>query len=207
MSGGHGRSNHARGRGHMTIVAARNLRVSATLWVVATLAAAGCGQAQRAAATSGRVPQHHLISRCRLELRYGGSSAAGGQVMAEVSVRNAGPTRCALDRYPEVLLRGSSGQTLRLRQYDGGDNAFPPTRVGRYLKPGSDARFWLAFAPLGAGGVSCRNLFAASMVVTFAPGVHGRLDGLLLGLSKANQPIGPCAHTGFNVSPVGISVG
>jgi hypothetical protein len=178
-------------------------RLTGPLLVAVVLSTAGCGHTQAARTTSARVRRQTLVSRCQLELRYGGSGAGTGQVVADIVVRNLGPARCRIDRYPQVRLLGLYGRTLRLRQIDGNNSVFPSTPVVGYLNPGVDAGFALAFAPLAAGGDNCPSArTAAAMVVSFAPHVQARLDGLGHGLIKGiRAPIDPC--DGFEVSTVG----
>jgi hypothetical protein len=174
------------------------------LLVALVLSMAGCGRTQPARTASARVQRQTLASRCRLKLRYGGSSAATQHVVADIGVRNLGPARCRIDRYPQVRLIGVHDRTLRLPQGDGNNSIFPPTRVVRYLNPGADAGFGLVFDPLAAGGYNCPSArTAVGMVVTFAPHVQARLDGLYHGLIKGERaPIDPCG--GFDVSRVSV---
>jgi hypothetical protein len=178
-------------------------KLTGPLLVAIVLSTAGCDQTQAARTTSARVKRQALISRCQLVLRYFGSTAATQLVWANVGVRNLGPARCRIDRYPQVRLIGIDGRTLRLREIDtDSDSVFPPTRVVRYLDPRVDAGFELVFAPLAAGGDNCPSARTAiAMVVTFAPHVQARLGGLSHGLIKGERaPIDPC--DGFDVSPV-----
>jgi hypothetical protein len=190
-------------RGGPVMVCLRKL--TGPLLVALVLPAAGCGQTQAVRTASAHVPRQAVVSRCRLELRYGTSSAGTGEVHVVVGVRNLGPVRCRIDRYPQVRLIGIGGRTLRLRRTDtDSDSLFPPTRFVRYLNPGVDAAFGLVFAPLAPGGFNCYSArIAVAMVVTFAPHVEARLDGLDHGLRKGiRAAIAPCG--GFDVSPVSV---
>jgi hypothetical protein len=62
------------------------------------------------------------------------------------------------------------------------------------------AHFLLAFFPLTGAGNNCPSTRAATVWTYFGPlaGAHTTIRGY----SKERQPIAPCPHTGFNVSPV-----
>lgn len=178
-------------------------KLTSPLLVALVLSMAGCGRTQAARTSAVRPQRLALVSPCQLGLLYSGSAAGTGEVHAGIEVRKMGPARCRIDRYPQVRLIGIDGRALRVRQIDtDSPSQFPPTRVVRYLNPGADAGFELAFAPLTPGGEDCPSArTAVAMVVTFAPHVHARLDGLDHGLIKGiRAAIDPCGA--FYVSPV-----
>jgi len=165
-------------------------RQALTLLGAAAMLIAACGASARPAVHDGR---------CRLSLRYSGSSGGTGTESAVFQIRNRSATACHLYRYPVIGLL-DRGQRIHVAQTNGAPNLESVPHPLRSLLGRGRGEFVFFYAPMNYGnGHRCRPV-ADALSARFAPHAAVRIR-LPTALNPLREQINPCGGA-IAVTPV-----